>query len=250
MEYLRPLSASSASVPSFRVFFIADLVFAFPAIEVEFYRGGQFLYQATTWAGYIGILTAVRAKQYSVSINFRCCHTGNLMTNISSAIRGGWPVAFCVRHVLENCDSFDNAVRTLSNERLVAPTYITIAGTSAGQGALITRDRTIAERALNMSENDNMIVQTNADFWDEKPAEDILASVARRKLAKNGLAILNRGGGATLGTVWALMRSKPIRNPVTIYTSLMCAADSFMESWIEAKTVVDADFVKPSVMKR
>lgn len=210
------------------------------AIEVEFYKGGQLLYQATTWAGYVGILTAVRPKAYSLSINFRCCNSGNLITNLNSAVRGGWPVAFLVRHVLETSASFDDTVALMKSEQLVAPTYVTIAGSKPGEGTLITRDRCVMEHQLFLQDNNDIIVQTNADYWDENPAEDILESVARRSVAHTGLNILKRIDNNTLDSLWGIMRKEPIRNPVTIYTSLMCAADNVMESWIEVAPVGDA----------
>jgi hypothetical protein len=231
MDYLRPLSTQQNS---FGLRFLSINSRFSTAIEVEFYKSGRLLYQATTWAGYVGILTAVKQAAFSLSINFRCCNTGNLFTNIVSAIRGGWPIAFLVRHVMETAASFDSAVETMSSERLVAPSYVTVAGVEVGEGALITRDRTFADRILRMQDNDNMIIQTNADFWDEKPKDDILESVARRKVANDGIQILRRIGNLTIESVWALLRKQPIRNPVTIYTSLMCAADGLMESWTDA----------------
>lgn len=80
------------------------------AIEVEFWKGGSLQYMATTWAGYVGVLTAVKPQSFSLSINFRCCNTGNVFTNIMSAIKGGWPVAVFIRNVFETAPSFAYAL--------------------------------------------------------------------------------------------------------------------------------------------
>jgi hypothetical protein len=40
-------------------------------IDVDFVRGGRIVYTATTWAGYIGVLTAQRAGRYAVAVNYR-----------------------------------------------------------------------------------------------------------------------------------------------------------------------------------
>merc|ERR1712000_611097 len=40
-------------------------------IEVEFFRNKKLLFRATTWAGYVGVLTGSKPSQFSASINFR-----------------------------------------------------------------------------------------------------------------------------------------------------------------------------------
>lgn len=123
----------------------------------------------------------------------------------------------------------------LKSERLVAPTYISVGGTQPGEGILITRDRTLSEKEWKL-DTDGPIIQTNIDYWDSKPAENILNSLERRALAHKTLQEVKAStDGMNLEQLWILMRTEPIRNPVTIYTSLMCAADGLMESWTEVK---------------
>jgi hypothetical protein len=40
-------------------------------IEVDFIKGGVLVHRATTWAGYVGVLTGVRVQGFSVSVNYR-----------------------------------------------------------------------------------------------------------------------------------------------------------------------------------
>ena len=40
-------------------------------IEVDFIRNGHFIHRATTWAGYVGVLTGVRHQGFSISVNYR-----------------------------------------------------------------------------------------------------------------------------------------------------------------------------------
>jgi hypothetical protein len=55
-------------------------------LDVDFQKQGQTIYKATTWIGYVGILTGMRVQDgYSVSVNFR--HTrGALTTNLKTAL--------------------------------------------------------------------------------------------------------------------------------------------------------------------
>ena len=70
-------------------------------IEVEFQSQGKTVYQATTWAGYIGILTGMRPKCFSVSINFRELGESK-WNNFWNLLTGSWSIGYLVRNTLEN----------------------------------------------------------------------------------------------------------------------------------------------------
>ncbi len=55
-------------------------------LDVDFQKNDQTIFKATTWVGYVGILTGMRVQDgYSVSVNFR--HAGGaLTTNIKTAL--------------------------------------------------------------------------------------------------------------------------------------------------------------------
>lgn len=117
-------------------------------IEVDFVRGGHTVFTATTWPGYVGVLTGVKAGGFSVSVNYRRTPEGNesmlkqVAKNMMLGLAGSWPVSFIVREVLEQDADFDTAVASLKVSDLMAPTYITVAGIRPGQGIVITRSRT------------------------------------------------------------------------------------------------------------
>ena len=68
-------------------------------IEVDFIRGGNVVSKATTWAGYIGVLTGVRPEGFSVSVNYRRSEemaenpVRALLTNVQRGIARHWPVS-------------------------------------------------------------------------------------------------------------------------------------------------------------
>ena len=39
--------------------------------EVDFVRGGALLFRATTWVGYVGVLTGLKPGAFSVAVNYR-----------------------------------------------------------------------------------------------------------------------------------------------------------------------------------
>ena len=52
-------------------------------IQINFKRRDKTVFTGTTWVGYIGVLTGMKARAFSVSINYRQTHYG-----INSPIKG------------------------------------------------------------------------------------------------------------------------------------------------------------------
>lgn len=67
-------------------------------IEVEFQTNGITIFSATTWAGYVGILTGVRTNGFSISVNFRSTSKGSSWSNVKNLLSYDWPVGFLVRY--------------------------------------------------------------------------------------------------------------------------------------------------------
>ena len=92
-------------------------------IEVDFVRAGLVAFRATTWAGYIGILTGVRPGGFSVSVNYRRTEVMNeeplkaFAKNLQRGLARHWPVSFLVRAALERCGSYGGTAR---NERTLS----------------------------------------------------------------------------------------------------------------------------------
>mmetsp|Transcript_18669 Transcript_18669/g.26015 ORF Transcript_18669/g.26015 Transcript_18669/m.26015 type:complete len:507 (-) Transcript_18669:154-1674(-) len=111
-------------------------------IDVTFTRQGRVLYHGTTWAGYVGMLTAVRPNGFALAINFRKDSTPNAAvdSHLDDADDDRvWPVGLLARDVMESCSNFDEAQRRLASSFLAAPTFFVLAG-AKGQGLVITRN--------------------------------------------------------------------------------------------------------------
>ena len=73
-----------------------------PPLALTLATGGQTLFSACTWAGYVGVLTGVRGGGYSVSVNYRRTEAGN--NSMARGLVGAhWPVSFLVRN---DCDHY------------------------------------------------------------------------------------------------------------------------------------------------
>ena len=216
-------------------------------IEVDFTRGGHVVTTATTWAGYVGILTGMKPGVASVSVNYR--RTVNAqswygqvrmtMGVVLNAWRGlwyAWPVAFLVREALIYGNSYASIVKSLEVSSLMAPTYITVAGVKAGEGQVITRNRTGSERPWKL-QTDGPIVQTNMDYFNMYPRkylgdvnasdesydwQDICWSRYRERAARVAIREMHENDTLYPEKFWALFSISPCLAEDTVYTVAMC----------------------------
>ncbi|KAL9654092.1 hypothetical protein ABK040_011635 [Willaertia magna] len=227
-------------------------------VQLNFTRNGKTVFKASSWAGYVGILTGCRVGAFSVSINFRRTEDGTFGKNVLKSITSGWPISFLVREVLQDCTSYEEACAVLQNSKLIAPVYITVAGCHEGQGKIITRNRETYSYENTLSLNTVLyldktvnnyvydasnyaLIQTNVDWWledKEKKKCNILYSRERLKKAQSLMeeihncsikGNLNDNSGSDnndSNTLFNLINifdtnNYPILNETTIYTTAM-----------------------------
>jgi hypothetical protein len=162
---------------------------------------------------------------YSVSINYRRTGT-NLLDVARNFMRGAvraWPIGYLVRQVLSSTPDFSTAMAQLASSDLMAPVYITMAGSRPSQGVILTRDRTgdVHRKYLTPTE---AVIQTNMDHFRPDDADDeqnICNSVARRKMVRRYLSNLNPT--RTFDDLWHLCTIRPVLAEDHIYTVSMSA---------------------------
>jgi|SRR3989338_817406 len=193
-------------------------------IELDFRNSnGKTLFLATSWAGYVGILTGMKPKKYAVAINFRRT-TGSMWENFQRIINSSWPVGFLVRHVLENMSSYDDALSYFKSALLIAPTYISIIGSKKGQSSIITRERDHVDNIIHLDSSNHSnpspyLVQTNCDSFINSPYNyDILYSKKRLLQVEN---FFINSPSFDLNNLLLLFSSPPILNHSTIYLTYM-----------------------------
>merc|ERR1712086_1239227 len=152
------------------------------AIQVQFVRGEEPLFVASTWCGYLGILTGMRPNGWSVSINYRS-GSGQIGDNFDAGKDGAWPIGFLIRDTLSTVSTYEKAIAVLQDAPLMAPTYITIAGVQPGEAICLsrTRDGFKKECQQTMATPRQLpIVQTNVDCKTEHQHRDSRRSAPRR----------------------------------------------------------------------
>lgn len=208
-------------------------------IEVEFMRQGQVQFVGTTWVGYVGVLTGMKPNAFSVSINYRRTLKGsrqgvfrNVLTNLAAGMQNSWPVSFLVREVLDSEFNYTAAVHAFVATELMAPTYITVAGTTAGEGTVITRDRQLnpALPVWHLGQH-GPVVQANMDHFSDELWQNIADSQLRRNTALKFLQYY--GDAITQSQLWEFMQSKPCLAADTIYTVAMQAATGYYVTFVQ-----------------
>jgi len=135
-------------------------------------------------------------------------------------------VSFLLRNVLQNDNDFPSALKNLANDQLIADVYYIVAGVSAGQGAVISRNRTGADDVWILDAPTRWFeVETNYDHWNPPPWFDDRLTPANN--AMNALGV----EGLSLPNMLKVLSVKPVLNLQTTYSILSCPATGEFQSY-------------------
>jgi len=198
----------------------------------NFQRGGKTVFTATTFAGFIGILSGMRPGAFSVTINTRFYPDGisELFYEVVAAIleKNASLVAFLARDVLQNQPNFDAALYNLSNEELIADVYYTMAGVKPTEGVVISRNRENATDVWRLDPANGrwFEVETNYDHWEQPPWFD-----NRIDPANNAMNALGRDNLSLVG-MYQVLSTKPVFNLQTTYSMLASPVDGTYNCYV------------------
>ena len=199
-------------------------------IIVDFQKSEKTVYTGTTFAGYVGLLTAQKANSFTISLNER--DYGDWHFNVIEATKTGTRgiISFLIRDIVADPDSdFEKAVDILSNTQIIAPCYIILGGLSGDEGAVITQNRTMGIDVwrLNAEQGRWFLVETNYDHWEVPPAYDDRRDLAIKGMNATGQANLNKD------SLFKILSTPPILNNQTVYMTIMSASNpTLYEGWI------------------
>jgi hypothetical protein len=157
-----------------------------------------------------------------------------------------------VRHVLETCDSYEDAVRQLANTEVGAPVYYTVCGAKEGDGCIIE----IAHIGLfrqqanvrRLDDGRQWLVQTNHydesgslsrqnkkqphpahPKWEEEPLE--VSSRERRRVMEASVAAMVAQGNVSLAQLVESVRIPPVQNVHTVQQMVLHPRSGQMRIW-------------------
>ncbi|GMS81017.1 hypothetical protein PENTCL1PPCAC_30737 [Pristionchus entomophagus] len=187
-------------------------------VQLDFQMGGKQLFKAVTFAGHLGVLTAVRPGAYSVSTNTRF---GSTLDTVTGFFEHGLDPnqqfeMYAYRDMLTKYATFEEARAYMETVPLLAMGY-TIMGATNG-GVIITRSATGTdhEEVIDTSKpNGWYVLQTNYDwnepdiFLDDRtiPGNKCMQQMGRNRLTKEAL--------------FQVMSSQTTLNKSTVYTTII-----------------------------
>ncbi len=187
-------------------------------IQVEFQRNKKTVFHGITWAGYIGLFTAMKPGLCSLSLNYRPNNNGifNILTSLA---QGKWPSGYLIRDIMEKEVSIEKITKRLTDTHLVAPCYFVLCGIK--ESCRIIRDM----QSFQLVKSDKgVVIQTNRD--DEKDKRNILYSKERHEAA---IKFIENAKKVHHTKLLPTVTEFPIINEETIYVTVMVPAKNYME---------------------
>lgn len=193
-------------------------------ITIDYQKGGKTLFYATSFAGYVGVLSGMKPGAFSISINTRYYPQHGLKNYLEQIIaavmeKNNSLVSFLSREVMTNENDWAAAVENLSNGPLIADVYYTVGGVSTNEGAVISRNRLNATDVWVLNASHWYEVQTNYDHWKQPPWFDDRVIPAEDAMNALGQANVDLTG------LFKVLSVKPVLNLQSTFTMLTSAED-------------------------
>jgi len=193
-------------------------------MTLEYQKGGKTLFYATSFAGYVGVLSGMKPNAFSISLNTRYYPQHgleNFLYEIIAAIeeKNNTLVSFLTRDVMMSESNWNSAVQHLSTGPLIADVYYIVGGVSVNEGAVISRNRLNASDVWVLNSTTWFEVQTNYDHWKQPPWFDNRVVPANEAMTALGQANLTMDG------LFKVLSVKPVLNLQSTFTMLTSAGE-------------------------
>lgn len=198
-------------------------------IRLNVTKDGKSVAEAIAWLGMVGFFTATSYPKhvngisikgetpYSVSINFRRTDEGSIAYNMSRLMTNCYPVAYLLRHIVNNPNTLQQAVEKMKRCELISPCYFIVCDWAGKEDCVITRDAntlvSIRKECL-IQANCDVTVKNSSTSKAQMTGANILYSIERVMLFHNITK-------ETKGELTDFLKF-PILNHETIYAYYVC----------------------------
>lgn len=184
------------------------------SMKQNYYRQGKLLFTAIGWPAYNSVLSGCAPGKFSITLN-----------TVSSNEKAQWAVSvtYLIREVLEYSASFQEAVKKLSETKIMSDCLLTVCGVNSGEFCVIERSPT-QFRIRNQSD---WIVATNdykTDLIDinSKLTEMISGDSCSRYYAL--VMQLGRRKVESLSSALSYVHHESVKNSITMQHMAFCPA--------------------------
>lgn len=135
----------------------------------KFVRGDKILFEATMFAGCVGVYTGMKPGAFSISENKRAISQQkdllSLAVTFEMIIAGYKSISWVMRDTLFECHNYECAYNKLNETPTISAAYVILAGTKDNEGVILSRDRTSTAHAEHLSADNWYLLQTNEDHF-------------------------------------------------------------------------------------
>ncbi|XP_078400235.1 N-acylethanolamine-hydrolyzing acid amidase-like isoform X2 [Cetorhinus maximus] len=191
-------------------------------VDLQFVKNGQIIYKGTTFIGFVGLWTGQSPNKFTISGNARA--RGEWWKIIIAALlKRSLPPSWLIRDTLVEAVDFQAALMKLANSPITANVYYILGGVKPTEGVIITRNLNgpVDIWPLMPKKGQWYRVETNYDHWKAPPSSDDRRTPANHALNATGQNDIN------LRALFKVLSIKPVLNDLTIYTTIMCAAQPY-----------------------
>lgn len=211
-------------------------------VNVDFTRAGKTLFHSTTFAGFVGVHTAMKPGAFSLTIDTRFDKSMDL-----SLIR--WveekekdtdaEISLLNRKVFQDEETYASALAALDKTKVIGPAYIILSGTATAEGAVITKGKSsmlgkdgqtvdVWQLADVISQNNTyFLLETNYDHTGPAPKFDNRRDPARACMHELDSAEYD------FASLYNVLNAKPNLNHLTVFSTLMHAKAGRYEAYRE-----------------
>lgn len=186
--------------------------------------GGAGTYYNVTWPGFVGVLTAMAPSRFSAAINqppmrmvTRSCWFDWAIARTGMWRKSGLPPSHLLRKAFDECGSYADARRLLSEAPVCAPAFFALSGHDGHEGCVIER-----------TEHDASIHETPTSIANHWLAFDLPGRVRGADSAGRRKLMESLRETAPNDFSWVI---PPILNPMTRLAVVANAARDFLLAW-------------------
>jgi len=128
--------------------------------EGHYYKNGQLIYKTNSIYGIVGAIRGSRVGNYSIAINQR---EGEDNVFRELFLKNSYETLYFVKYILQNAETFDEAIKLAESTPLMSTAYYTIGGKSGNEGCVIERSNRLVHGKYCLNSTNWFLVQTNYD---------------------------------------------------------------------------------------
>uniref|UniRef100_A0A7S1W887 Acid ceramidase N-terminal domain-containing protein n=1 Tax=Alexandrium catenella TaxID=2925 RepID=A0A7S1W887_ALECA len=200
--------------------------------NLTYVRNGVPVFNAPSWAGYIGLHTALKLQgrhPWSFQQNTHYRNDGH--ANLQAQKSGAMPLGLYMRRLIEEDVDFRTAVLKIESTRFSAPAFVMMAGAAPWEGTSMEITRNSSDTMANLAKAQVLspqigrwfLVQTNDRPWGE-------AMDDRRPAAVEMLRLLGSPFVVDEEKMMELMRSEPLFNKQTVLSLVTSPATGYSQA--------------------